>query len=386
MLSPFYPPFPGGVSEAVCGLASALVARGHEVIVCTSDSYNGVRAPREEVMSGVSVRRLRPCLSNGLVAGRGVVNPFEVVRIVDVVRPDVVHLHALAYLGQDFSCLSLSGRPLVITPHGPVWIRTRRKRLWSELQGRAYMWLLGRRLLSSAEIVVALTGHEIRYLQDWGVHEDRIRVIPWGVGEDCFEAHTGQVFKARLGLGDPLLLFVGRLNPLKGPQHLLHVMPSICQVFPRAHAAFIGPDEGLGRYLILTAHKYRIANHVTVVGLVSRDVLLEAYAACDVFVLPSHYESFGLAIVEAMAAGKPVVSSRIGGIPYVVEDGSSGFLIEPGDERDLFQKIMSLLVNEQLRTRLGKRGRELSRRYQWDVTARAYEQAYMEVSPVFRKN
>jgi glycosyltransferase involved in cell wall biosynthesis len=108
----------------------------------------------------------------------------------------------------------------------------------------------------------------------------------------------------------------------------------------------------------------------------SKQKLLEAYACCDVFVMPSDIEAFGLSIAEAMAAGKPVIASNVGGVPYVVKHGESGFLFEQRDFLQLAKYAKLLLSDPILRCTFGSNAKVLSQKYNWNSVCEMYEQTY----------
>jgi len=377
MLVHLFRPFPGGAAEAVYRLCTGLVKRGHEVIVYTANSYRGTRAFADETVDGIRVRRFSRVLPDFVVLGRSFLNPLGILRDLKATSPDVVHLHGLGLLGNDFACLLHVGSPVVITGHGPGFsYDPARPRLLHSVWN-AYMRVLGRRLLLQAQSVVAVTPEEIPTWVGWGVPEEKICVVPWGIPEDCFCPRDASGFRKRHDLQGPVLLFAGALHRFKGPQRLLHTLPGILRSFPTAVAVFCGPDVGGAASLVSLARRLGVQNHARFLGYVDRETLLDAYAACDVFVLPSNYEAFGLSLVEAMAFGKPVVASKVGGVPSVVEHGSNGFLVRPDDVEGLRHGITTILEDEILRREFGERSKMLSERYSWSVAVQRYEGLYL---------
>jgi glycosyltransferase involved in cell wall biosynthesis/GT2 family glycosyltransferase len=155
------------------------------------------------------------------------------------------------------------------------------------------------------------------------------------------------------------VLFVGRLEPRKGIDVLLAALPEVLMKCPEAVVEIAGRElESPGKVARwLEAHpewRLRVRAH----GEVPDDTLRELYAACDLFVAPSIYESFGLIYLEAMAHGKAVIGSKAGGIPEVVIDGETGVLVAPGDTKALAQAIVRLLADDEARARMGAAGRK----------------------------
>jgi glycosyltransferase involved in cell wall biosynthesis len=163
-----------------------------------------------------------------------------------------------------------------------------------------------------------------------------------------------------------IVLFVGRLERRKGIHTLLEAIPRVLDAVPQVRFEIAGQDsDAVGRLgwraLWDQAAAAEHRERVRFCGEVSGDELRRLYAACDVFVAPSLYESFGLVYLEAMAHGKPVIGCRTGGVPEVVSDGETGFLVPPEDASALAEATIRLLTEEDLRRRYGEAGR---RRYE----------------------
>lgn len=165
------------------------------------------------------------------------------------------------------------------------------------------------------------------------------------------------------GLGSPpppglQFLFVGRFEYRKGVDVLFAALPEVFAVCPLARLDLVGPSNLEWFEAAVTApplQRYR--DRIRIRGLVSAAELERCYAACDVLVAPSRYESFGLIYLEAMVWGKPVIGTRSGGIPDVITDGREGLLAEPGDARSLARCMIRLAESPALRAQLGAAGR-----------------------------
>jgi glycosyltransferase involved in cell wall biosynthesis/GT2 family glycosyltransferase len=160
------------------------------------------------------------------------------------------------------------------------------------------------------------------------------------------------------------ILFVGRLERRKGIDTLFRAIPAIIDVVPAARFTIVGKDTNLApnggsyqEYLVRNLDK-RFHKYVNFVGFVSAETLQDYYKKADVFVAPSLYESFGQIYIEAMAWGKPVIGCDAGGIPEVIANGETGFVISPGDEHELSEKVISLLENNAMRIEMGQNARD----------------------------
>jgi D-inositol-3-phosphate glycosyltransferase len=178
-----------------------------------------------------------------------------------------------------------------------------------------------------------------------------------------------------------LILFVGRIEPLKGIDTLLRAMALLAQRHSEWLAdlcvAIIGGDPSQGRQAendeMTRLHALRaelgIRDLVTFLGAKDQDTLHYYYSAAEVVVVPSHYESFGMVALEAMACGTPVIASEVGGLAFVVRDGATGFHVPQRDPEALATKIELLLSDPVLRMRLGRRAACWAESYGWPVIA-----------------
>jgi D-inositol-3-phosphate glycosyltransferase len=197
---------------------------------------------------------------------------------------------------------------------------------------------------------------------------------------------------------------VGRIEPLKGIDTLLQAMALIAPQIPHwqedLSVIIIGgaPGAGAERVSAELARLERlraelgIEDLVTFLGAKDQDTLVYYYSAAEMVVMPSHYESFGMVALEAMACGTPVVASKVGGLALNVQDGQTGFLVPEGDAETLAAKIRLLLADVDLREQLGRQAAHWAQCYGWSVVADQiidlYEQlqggAEEHVQPVVR--
>lgn len=201
-----------------------------------------------------------------------------------------------------------------------------------------------------------------------------IYVIPNGIDFDEI-----QKIRTEDRLKHPAILFMGTLGRVKGIDVLLNAIPIIRKEIPNLHVYIAGKSESEGDNLKKLVKALNIEESVSFLGFVSGD---EKYAYCksaDIYVQPSRYETFGVVLLEAMACGKPVVASNVGGIPFVVEDGKTGLLFESENVEELAEKIISLLGDKERRTKMGEAGRERAKGFTWERSAERTVEVYKEV-------
>jgi len=202
-------------------------------------------------------------------------------------------------------------------------------------------------------------------------------IIPNGVDLRRFRGDVPPIERYRDGR--PNILFVGRWEKRKGLSYLIRAYEQVIREFPRARLLVAGPEGRHGRAYRAYAEKHGLRN-IEFIGRVSDEDLPRYYGACDVFCAPSiSGESFGIVLPEAMASGKPVVTTDIEGYRQVVAHGESGLLVPPRDERALAGALCQLLHNPAERERLGANGRYAAQQYAWERVANRVLTYYGEV-------
>ncbi|MGI0491089.1 glycosyltransferase [Alkalinema pantanalense CENA528] len=219
-------------------------------------------------------------------------------------------------------------------------------------------------LCTSTAMVEALVEHGI----------ERVDLWQRGVDTETFEPSLmSQQVRYHLSQGhpeDPLLLYVGRLGAEKEIDRIKPVLEAI----PNARLALVG--DGPNRKN-LEAHFAGTCTHF--VGYLSGKELGAAYASADAFIFPSRTETLGLVLLEAMAAGCPVIAANSGGIPDIVTDGVNGFLFEPQDEVGAIKATQRLLANPQERNILRQNARQEAERWSWSAATRQLQNYYEQV-------
>jgi len=295
---------------------------------------------------------------------------FALYRLIRRKRYSIVHCHStkaglLGRLGARLAQRSA----ILFTAHG-----------WAFSEGRAYWerWLLAQaeRLVAKMTTkIICVSEHDRELALLFKVaHPDQLVVIHNGIDPRPFLQADGTRVQRQLGLEEgPMLTFVGRLAPQKDPLTLLRAIQNLS----RGKLFLIG-DGPLRFQAERFIRQNRLASRVILTG--ARMDIPDILAASDVFVLPSRWEGLPLVIIEAMMAGLPVVASRVGGVPELVEDGITGFLVPPGDSEALAEALQWLIEDKELRRRMGEAGREKAlRKFTLDRMLRETQALYEEI-------
>jgi D-inositol-3-phosphate glycosyltransferase len=208
-----------------------------------------------------------------------------------------------------------------------------------------------RQIAGNCDHIIASTDKEKSALKHYyNVPLDKVSVIPCGVNLDLFQPGDKIEARQKLGLGEgKIMLFVGRVERLKGIDKIIQSMPYLQAIKPRL--IIVGEDgnrQGEIDNLKVLAQKTGVADSVTFTGLVDYEKLPDYYNAADVFVFPSYYESFGLAPLESLACGTPVVVTNVGDLMNIVRQAETGFVVEDNEPQQLAEKI-ALVLNGHIR-------------------------------------
>jgi len=285
---------------------------------------------------------------------------FALWKLIRREKPDIVHTHTskAGFLGR--WAAKMAGVPHIVhTPHGHVFYGH-----FGPVGSRFFLYL--EKITSPiTEKMIALTEAERNDYRTYRVANERQLVtIHSGVTISRFMNPNAMQNEKRAALGmdekGPVVGTVGWLLPIKGPLHLLKAMGKVWQDHPNCRLVYVGKGD-LEPALRNEVHRMCASDRVHFLGW--RKDIPAIMALFDIFVLPSLNEGMGRVVVEAMAAGKPVVASRVGGILDLIKHGENGFLVEPADPAGLARAIIRLLENKTLRERMGRKGRETAPRY-----------------------
>jgi glycosyltransferase involved in cell wall biosynthesis/O-antigen/teichoic acid export membrane protein len=225
-----------------------------------------------------------------------------------------------------------------------------------------YRWLMRRTArfaLQHADLLRAISNSTRNQLETWSLGKPIVQFPTWTDIEVFLKA--GESDEAR----EPVILYAGVLTPLKGVHHLLHAFAKVAQELPEARLEIIGRDENpeYAEELRQEVLRLGLKGRVSFVGEVSQAELADRMRRACVLVLPSLSEGLGRVVVEAMATGTPVIGSRVGGIPEMVQEGWTGFLVPPGDEETLAERLRWVLERPSEAEAMGRRAREFARAF-----------------------
>ncbi len=328
------------------------VLRGWDAEVLTFQVETG--QPAEEIIDGIRVRR---CPA-GVRKGRPLSWPF--MHALLTTDADIIHCHGYGE-GRSEIALFLSrlrGRKVIFSPHFHRYPYRRPARDF-------YDRTLGRFFFTLSDRVMVSTDYTCRQLIELGVQRQRLRVVPHVARPDVFAAPTREqppedLLRQAGVQGDPLLLGIGQLIERKGWDYTVRCLPAIIARYPAAALLLAGPsrpaDAPFRQHLLHLAAELGVIDHIHIVQDNTPEFIRAAYRSATLLTHPSFVESFGLVLLEAMTAGIPVVAHSGTGIPCIVDDSHTGYVVDVRDTVAYTNALLALLADPALRLQMGYEG------------------------------
>jgi len=288
------------------------------------------------------------------------IDQYKILKKMHDLKGDIIHAQGTAPV-YGFSA-SLMSKKYLLTVHGIV---QEESKTWAGFIGRIKGFVYGimeKRALKSAQTLIAVTPYVKKTIEPFCNGD--IYVIPVGINNKYFN-YSNKEITGRL-------LFAGGVEPRKGLLSLLQAIKILTDEGHKIDLHIVGRIrkkdyfDQLDKYI----QTNNLSEFVTFMGFLNDNDLKTEYEECSVFVLPSQEESQGLVLVEAMAAGKPIVASNVGGIPYVVDNGKTGLLVGYGESEEIAKSILKLLGSDKLRAEMGQNGKEKAMTFTLDEIAK----------------
>jgi glycogen synthase len=389
MLSWEYPPVVvGGLGRHVHALARHLTGLGHEVVVlCRHEAgTDALTHPSSDtVAEGVRVVRVaedpthllfeKDLVAWTLAMGHGMIRAG--LELLGGWRPDVVHAHDWLVTHPAITLAEHAGVPLVATMHATEagrhsgWLSQRLNQ-----QVHSAEWWLANRADALITCSAAMRA-EVAYLFE--VEPPDIAVIHNGIEPRDWRVPAKAVAAARERHspdGAPLVVYFGRLEWEKGVHDLLAALPRLRRAHPGTRLVVAGRGVQ-AQALVDQARRLRVRRSVDFVGHLPDRALVACLAAADAVVLPSRYEPFGIAALEAAAVGAPLVASTAGGLAELVVDGATGLSVAPGDVAGIVTQVRAVLADPAAAARRAKAARaRLGAEFDWTAIAEATAEVY----------
>ena len=353
----------GGTANRTMKIAKFMQRAGNENIVLSTDQ--GLVGSEEDLVDGVKVISLQ-CIIDRLYLPWFSWGQLKKL-VADV---DIIHLmshwtiiNIIVYL-----LARKLKKPYTICPAGALYIFGR-----SVFIKRLYNKLIGYNIVRNADVCIAITEKEIEDFVAYGVSKSQIVIIPNGIDTDTY--HYDEVlahdFRDKFGLGDaPFILYMGRLNSIKGPDLLLEAFLGIRDRFPEYHLVMAGPDEGLGAELKRVVQSHELGDQVHFLDYIGGADKVGAYCAAELLAIPSRREAMSIVALEAGACAAPVLLTDACGFDEAGEVG--GKLVSPSVESIRDGLLQLLGDKDELKLRGSRLQEKVLSRFTWANAAKKY--------------
>lgn len=354
LLGHFPPKWLAGTEIATYNLADHLARRGHEVHVITSHD-SGLPELSEE--NGFYIHRIAWPKTRFI----GIVTFWvKICLTIRKVKPEIIHSQSLLIGVPAWAAKKFLKIPYVIWGQGSdIYLPIRFTRMTSKP------------ILQNADAVLALTEDMKQKMRE--IYERKIYVVPNGVDLERFKISLGDKKE-----GDPkMIIFVGRLHPVKGVQYLIEAMAIIHRKMPNVKLVLVGDGVERSRLEEL-AKRLDLNGCIQFAGQVPQERIPQVMHQADIFSLLSLSEGFPVVLLEAMAAGLPIVATNVGGIPDIVEEEVNGYLVNVRSPEEISEKILFLLQNNEIWEEISATNREKAELFTWYKVADTVEKIYFE--------
>ncbi|MDO9280859.1 MAG: glycosyltransferase [Methylotenera sp.] len=367
--STFDPVTGGGEAERSFQMSKFLQQSGANCRLLTIDT--GLSAERKTFLGEGGVIAL-PCVLKRFYIPKF---SFKVINKI-VASADIVHLmghwtllNAIVYLA-----IQKQNKPYVVCPAGALPIFGR-----SKLFKRIYNFFIGKKIIQNASMCIAVTPDEIDSFISYGVELDKVRVIPNGISESDFIDDDSKSFRLKFGLSNrSFILFVGRLNLIKGPDLLLKAFCKIKNRFPDVDLIFAGPDSGMLTELEGVVKKEKAENRVHFLGYVGGLDKSHAYHAAMLLAIPSRHEAMSIVVLEAGISSTPVLLTDQCGFNQIAETGG-GWVVAPTVDGISDGLIEILSSSGQIEMAGVKLKKYVEANFSWNIIVQEYLKEYSNI-------
>ena len=365
----------GGVESSVYGLTQALVRAGHTV-----DVFDYPRIEGKDACERMGLLTIHRYVNNGKHNEDAIQRGKETFRDIVALHPDVVHVHGTGKLsGAIYKTVQDNGIPVVLTVHGLLHEEKKQALRRKPSLKHLYQYIVQTRselnVLNRASRIIVDTPYVERMLAQYQqkgklAQLPEIHVIPQGISAAYYDLSGDSNSKN--------ILSVGSISPRKGHLFTIEMFNTLRAWGTAAQLRIIGSltDNKYYTRLVKVIQESPYSADITLETNVSQEELLAAYQAAKLFVLHSQEESQGIVFAEAMAAGVPVIATKVGGIPDVVESGKSGFLCDFGDTRTMAEMAERLMTDRQLWLSFSQYAKSAAQKYDWNKIAEQIIQLY----------
>ena len=365
LINYFYPM--NGGAENNCFYLARELAKNHELHVFTSLLKE---TKKYEIINNIHIHRYKTLFRYRyyLAFTLGLISILKY-------KLDILHVHSFGFVYHDLILILkklLSRTKIINTPHGPFMVL----KYYNYFQ-KSFKALVGnfeRVILNKFyDAVIQVNPEQYKWLTKYGIKKEKIHFVPNGIPQDAFKKVNNKEFSNKYNLKNKFVIsYLGRIQGYKGLDQVIKIIPRL-----NRNVVFlvIGKDAGDLKRLRNLAMKLKINNQIIFTGEVSDNEVLQGLNLSKIFILPSEWEAFGISILQAMAQGNAVISTRTEGGKFLVNK-ENGFLYDFNDLKDLENKIKVLIADKKMLNIVGKNNINKAKQFLWDNIAKDLEKVY----------
>src|SRR3989344_5483898 len=365
LINYFYP-MKGG-AENNCFYLARELAKNHEVHVFTSLLKE---TKKYEIINNIHIHRYKTLFRYRyyLAFTLGLISILKY-------KLDILHVHSFGFVYHDLILILkklLSRTKIINTPHGPFMVL----KYYNYFQ-KSFKALVGnfeRVILNKFyDAVIQVNPEQYKWLTKYGIKKEKIHFVPNGIPQDAFKKVNNKEFSNKYNLKNKFVIsYLGRIQAYKGLDQVIKIIPRL-----NRNVVFlvIGKDAGDLKRLRNLAMKLKINNQIIFTGEVSDNEVLQGLNLSKIFILPSEWEAFGISILQAMAQGNAVISTRTEGGRFLINK-EDGFLFNYQDLKDLENKIKVLIADKQSLNNISKVNFEKAKKFLWNNIVKDLEKVY----------
>ncbi len=363
-LTPNFYPFNGGAESNSLALAKSLVKNGHKVTVLTTDS-NNKDWPSEEVYEGINIRRFRklnkqyylgftPGLFWGLMSAKF----------------DILHVHGFGFIWFDFilKFKRFFNPKLIIvnTPHGP-FMANQQYSLPKKILRSIYIFIQRFYLNWLYKVVFQVNPVQYKWITQYGISQNKIKFLPNGIAPSYFDKVVKDSYLTEYKLAKKqVITYIGRFEKYKGVHDIISVMPKLLLTYKNLKLVAMGNEGAYLADIRELISELKLEKSVEILIKPDDETVKGILSVSKIYILPSSWEAFGISILEAMARGNAIVTTRTEGGEFLIKEDENGYLFDYNDQNELYNFIDKLLADKELIKRISEANILKAKEFIWD--------------------
>ncbi len=366
LINYFYP-YKGGAEDNCFYLAREL-AKNNEVHVFTSQINN---TKDYEIIDKIKVHRYKNLFRYKYYLS---LTP-KLLRIILKENLDILHVHSFGFIYHDLIVLLkklTSKTKIVNTPHGP-FMALKNYNLSAKIF-KFFIEIFEKNFVNkNYDAVIQVNPYQYKWLKNDGIKKNRIYFIPNGISENAFKKIDKINFIKKYNLKNKFIIsYLGRVQKYKGLEQVIKILPEL----NKTTFLIMGKDAGDLLRLKILAKELNVENKIIFTGEISEEEKITALNLSRIFIMPSEWEAFGITILEAMAQGNSIISTKTEGGKFLIKEKENGFLYNYDDLKDLENKIKILINNKKLLNKISKNNIKKAKQFLWKDIAKNLENLY----------